>query len=322
MNSRIFVFFLAISAFSINIFAQQYPVRPLRFVVPFPPGGSPDANARALGRQLQYGLKQSVIIDNRSGADGIIGSDFVAKAQPDGYTFLFSGQAFLTNAALHSKLPYDIKKDFAPLTQVVVSDGYVLVVNSSLRINNPAELIEQSKIPQKPIRYGSPGIGSSQQLAAELFNVSSGALLMHVPYRGLGPAITALLAGDEVQVGLIPLTIVAPHMSSGRLRAIAITAGERWKSWPDIPTVSETLPGFKFAGGWHGLFAPANTPQPILTRIHSEVQRALAAPELMEYFRIGGYEPIGSSPSQFRDYVNSDLDRWIELARVAKISPK
>lgn len=322
MRTRRLLLFIAMTVLAAGAYSQQYPERPLRFVVPFPPGGSPDVNARALARQLQNGLKQNIVVDNRSGADGIIGSDHVAKAQPDGYTFLFSGQAFLTNAALHLKLPYDVRKDFAPVTQVVVSDGYVIAVHPSVRAGSIAELIALSKTPGKQLRYGSPGIGSSQQLAAELFNASAGAQLMHVPYRGLAAANTALLGGDEVHVGFIPLTVVAPHISSGRLRAVAITAAARWKAWPDVPAVAESVPGYIFAGGWHGLFAPARTPPAILARMHAEVQSALAAPELLDYLRAGGYEVVGSSPARFREFVNSDLNRWIELARLAKIEPK
>jgi tripartite-type tricarboxylate transporter receptor subunit TctC len=301
---------------------EAFPVRPLRLVVPFPAGGTPDANARALGRQLQAGLKQTMVIDNRSGADGIIGADHVAKAQPDGYTYLYTGQAFLTNVALHRHLPYDVRRDFAPVTQVAVSDGYVLAAHPALRANTVSELIAQSKNAARPLRYGSPGIGSSQQLAAELFNASTGARLVHVPYRGLAPAIAALLAGDEVQIGFAPLTVVAPQLAAGRLRAIATTAGARWKQLPDTPTVAETIPGFKFVGGWHGLFAPAKTPAAILDRMHREVRTALAVPELRDYLQNGGYEPVGNAPAEFAAFVAGDVKRWIELARIAGLETK
>ncbi len=313
---------LATSTLLANAYAQQYPERPLRFVVPFPAGGTPDANARAVGGQLQIGLKQTIVIDNRSGADGIIGSHLVAKAPPDGYTFMYTGQAFLTNAATHLKLPYDVRKDFAPVTQIAVSDGYVLVVYPPTPASNVKELIALSKTPGKQLRYGSPGIGSSQQLAAELFNFSTGAQLVHVPYRGLAPAIAALLGGDEIQVGFAPLTVVASQIGAGRLRAVAITAEARWKLLPEVPTVSESIPGFKFIGGWHGLFAPAKTPPAILARIHTEVQQALMAPKLRDFLRTGGYEPVGSSPDEFRKFISTDLDKWLELARVAKIEQK
>jgi len=298
--------------------ADIYPSRPIRLVVPHPAGGTPDANARAVAKAIQESLGQTIVIDNRAGAQGIIGAEAVAKASPDGYTLLYTGQAFLVNAGVYRKLPYDIEKDFLPVSQVAVSDGYIIVVHPSLKAGSVRELVELSKSAQR-MGYGTPGIGSSQQLAAELFNVMSGARLSHVPYRGLAPAVIALLGGDEVQVVFAPLTVVAQHVATGKLRAIGVTAGARWKSMPDLPTVGETIPGYKFVGGWHGMFAPARTPAAVVSRLHAEIVKAVNARQLRDYLVTGGYEPVASTPAEFRKYVEVDLAQWKKLIQLAKI---
>lgn len=299
--------------------SAPYPSRPIRLVVPHPAGGTPDANARAVAKALQESLGQTFVVDNRAGAQGIIGADAVAKATPDGYTLLYASQAFLINAGVYRQLPYDIEKDFLPVSQVAVSDGYVIVVHPGSRIRSVRELIEASKSTARPLRYGTPGIGSSQQLAAEMFNMMSGASLQHVPYRGLSPAVIALLGGDEVQVIFSPLTVVAQHIATGKLHAVAITAGARWKSMPDTPTVAETVAGYKFVGGWHGMFLPAATPPAIAARLHSEVRAALRTTALLDFLAAGGYAPVGSTPAEFRAFVAADLAQWKKLTRFAKI---
>ena len=324
MSFRSCVCCLAIAACTIagNLHAQKYPDRPIRFVVPFPPGGAPDANARALGKQLQALINQVIVVDNRSGADGTIGSNHVAKALPNGYTFLLSGQTLLTNAVLTDTLPYDVFRDFAPVTQIAVSDGYVVVVHPAVRAATVNELIAASQSGEKELRYGSPGIGTSQNLSGELFNAMTGAKLVHIPYRGLGPAVTALLGGDELQVGFIPVAVVASHITAGKLRLIGITAPARWKSMPEVPTVAESIPGFAFSGGWHGVFAPAKTPPAILTYMHGKVKQALTAPELREYLQASGYEPVGSSSEEFRKFLRADFEKWGEIIRIAKVARK
>ena len=297
----------------------DYPSRPIRLIVPHPSGGTPDANARAVAKALQEGLGQTIVVDNRAGAQGIIGADAVAKATPDGYTMLYASQAFLINAGVYRHLPYDIEKDFLPLSQIAVSDGYVIVVPPSLRIRTVRELLEAAKSTAKPLRYGTPGIGSSQQLAAEMFNMLSGSNLQHVPYRGLSPAIIALMGGDEVQVVFSPLTVVAQNIATGKLQAVAITAGARWKSLPEVPTVSETIADYKFVGGWHGLFLPAATPPAIATRLHGELRTALRSKQLLDFLATGGYTPVGSTPTEFRAFVATDLAQWKKLTRFAKI---
>ncbi len=214
------------------------------------------------------------------------------------------------------------KSDLAPVTQFAISDGYVIVVHPAVRAGTVAELVALSKSGGRELRYGTPGIGTSQNLAGELFNTLAGAKIVHIPYRGLGPAVNALLGGDELQVAFTPMSVVASQVTGGKLKAIANTATARWKRWPDIPTVAETIPGFAFSGGWHGLFAPAKTPPRILARMHAEVRKALAVSELREYLQASGYEPVGSSPAEFRDYLRADFDRWAEIIRIARIERK
>jgi len=318
MLKRLFLAGLLFSVCSGVQAADIYPSRPIRLVVPHPAGGTPDANARAVAKAIQETLGQTIVIDNRGGAQGIIGAEAVAKASPDGYTLLYTGQAFLVNAGVYRTLPYDIEKDFLPVSQVAVSDGYIIVVHPSLRVGSVRELVELSKSAQR-MGYGTPGIGSSQQLAAELFNVMSGARLSHVPYRGLAPAVIALLGGDEVQVVFSPLTVVAQHVATGKLRAVGVTAGARWKSMPELPTVGETIPGYKFVGGWHGMFAPARTSQSVVARLHAEIAKAVNTRQLKDYLATGGYEPVASSPAEFRKYVEIDLAQWKKLIQIAKI---
>jgi tripartite-type tricarboxylate transporter receptor subunit TctC len=302
--------------------AQNFPVRPIRIVVPFPPGGSPDANARALGKFLHASLGQAIVVDNRSGADGIIGTDHVAKAPPSGYTYLFVGQTLVTNDLLNDNLPYNLKRDLVPVTQFAQSDGYVIAAHPSLKANNVAELVALTKAGGREVRYGTPGVGTSQNLAGELFVALSGARLVHIPYRGLGPAVNALLGGDELQLGFIPMIVVAAHISGGKLKAIANTATARWKNWPDIPTVAETIPGFAFSGGWHGIFAPAKTPPEIINRMQQEVRKALQAPEMRDYLAANGYVPIGSTPAEWAKFLEADTVRWADIIRIAKVPKK
>lgn len=309
---------LLLAACAAPVAASEYPSRPIRLVVPYPAGGTPDANARAVAKAVHDGLGQPIVIDNRAGAEGIIGADTVAKAAPDGYTLFYASQSFLINASIYRKLPYDVEKDFAPVSQVAASDGYIIVVHPSLKAVTVRDLVEMSKSPSTPLRYGTPGIGSSQHLAIELFNVMSGARLIHIPYRGLAPALIAL-AGEEVQVVFTPLTVVAQLITAGRLRAIATTAGARWKAMPQVPTVGETIPGYKFVGGWHGMLAPAGTPASVTSRLHAEIRKALTNKELLDFLDAGGYAPVGSTPAEFRKFVTNDLAQWKKLNQLAKI---
>ena len=309
------------AALSMDGHAQTYPNRPIRLIVPFPPGGTPDSNARALTGPMERSLGQNIAVDNRSGANGIIGMETVAHAAPDGYTFLYTTVAFIINPAVYKRLPFDVIRDFAPVTNVAIGLGYVIVVNASVAAKTVKELIALSRNPEKPLGYGTSGVGNPQHIAGELFNVRAGTTLMHVPYKGAAQAMIALLGG-EVQAMFMPPTSALPHIKSGKLRVLAYTAAKRWPAMPDLPTVAEAgVPGYQFDGAWHGIFAPAKTPGAITTRFQSEVRKAIETPQAREFLVAGGFEPIGDSPDEFRKFVAAELKKWAELARIARLKP-
>lgn len=299
--------------------AGDYPNRPIRLVVPFPAGGTPDSNARTLFGQMERQLGQNIVVDNRSGANGMIGMETVAHAAPDGYTFLYTTVAFVINPSVYKKLPYDVKRDYVPVTNVANGLGYIIVVNSGVPAQSLKEFIALGKSRDKPLSYGTPGIGNSQHVAGELFNLKAGTVLQHVPYKGVAPAMNALLGG-EVQAMFMPPTVAVQHIKSGRLRPLAYTAAKRWNQMPDVPTAMEAgVAGYEFAGAWHGIFAPAKTPAPIVARFQQEAAKAMAVPKVKEFFVAGGYEPVTDTPEHFAKFVDAELKAWAELARIAKL---
>jgi tripartite-type tricarboxylate transporter receptor subunit TctC len=298
--------------------AAGWPDRPVRLVVAFPPGGNVDVFARLLARQVESQIGQQIVVDNRAGgANGIVGYDIVAKAPADGYTLLSAAFAFVVNPALYDKLPYDTDRDFVPITNFVLGLGYVLTVNGGLPAQSVRELIALAKTQR--LSYSSAGIGNGQHLAAELFRLKAGIPLLHVPYKGGGPALAAV-AGGETQLSFPSPIPVAPHVKSGRVRALGFTGNVRVSSLPEVPTIAEAgLPGFHFDAGWHAWFAPARTPQAIVNRIYAEVKKALDAPKLREAFETGGYEPKGDAPADFQKTFRADIKRYAELVKAAKI---
>lgn len=302
--------------------SQGYPSRPIRMVVPQPAGGTMDTNARALSEQLERAVGQNIVIDNRSGANGIIAGETVAKATPDGHTLLYTSNSFINNQIIHKNLPFDVLRDFAPITNVGNLPGYLVLVNPQLPVQSIRDLVELSKRAREPVRFGSGGIGNSQHLLGELINVRAGAKLMHVPYKGFAPMITALL-GNEVQVAFGAPTTVIQHIRAGRLRVIAYTAAKRWSAMPDVPTVAESgIPGFVFEAAWHGMFAPAATPPAIVSRIQAEVARAIQVPKMRQLLESGGYVPVGNTPGEFRKFLQADLKKVAEYARIANVKPE
>jgi tripartite-type tricarboxylate transporter receptor subunit TctC len=300
-----------------NTGAQTYPARPIRLVVPFPPGGNVDTFGRVLARQLEPQLGQSIVVDNRGGANGIVGSDIVAKAAPDGYTLLDTSFSFVINPSMYKKLPFDIEKDFIPITNVALGLGYVLAVHPSVPAQTVKELIALAK--SKPLRYSSPGIGNGQHLAGELFCLKAGVQMLHVPYKGGGPSLNAVL-GAEVHATFTAAAVGAPHFKAGRLRALGFSGESRLASLPDVPTIAEAgLPGFRYDAGWHGVFAPAKTPAAIVNRLHAEIHKALQEPKVRDFLLAGGYEPRGDPPAEFRKIVLSDIKHYGEIVRAAKI---
>ena len=296
--------------------AQSYPARPVRVVVPFPAGGNVDVFARVLFRQAELDIGQSFVIDNRGGANGILGSDIVANAAPDGYTVLVTSFAFAVNPAIMKKLPFDVVKDFAPVTKIALGTGYLMVVHPSVPAKSVKELIAVAR--KQPMRYSSAGIGNGQHLAGALFNMKTGLDILHVPYKGGGPALNAVLGG-EVHIHYPAGSVGLPQVKAGRVRAIGFTGAQRLATLPDVPTVGESVPGYVSDAGWHAMFAPARTPPAIVSRLHEVVRKALQDPKVRDHFLDNGYEPRGDPPAEWAKAFRADLRKYAEIARAAKI---
>lgn len=309
---------VALCAAFATVSAEAYPTRPIRLVAPFVAGGTADVLARQVANEVGSQMGQTLVIDNRAGANGIIGTDTVAKAQPDGHTLLHVTASFVINPHIYAKLPYDIWKDFAPVTNVVLGTGYLLVVHPSVPVSSVKDLVALAKKGGK-VSYSSPGVGNTLHLAAELFNVRTGVKLLHVPYKGVAPAMNAVVAG-EVQTTFIPPTISLGLVRTGKLKAIAFTGTSRMPGLPELPTMKEQgIENLELTGSWHGWFAPAKTPPAILARLHQEVRKALQVPRVREAIVTGGYEPDGSSPAGFGKFLRAESDRYAEMVRIANV---
>jgi tripartite-type tricarboxylate transporter receptor subunit TctC len=297
--------------------AQPYPSRPVRIVVPFPPGSSPDTLARGLAVQLGSQLGKTIVIDNRSGANGIIGAEIVARAAPDGYTLLHTPPAFVINALVYKNLPYDVHKDYVPVTNVATSGGYLLLVAPSLPARSVQELVALART--TPLSYGSPPAGNTLHLATELFKLRTGAPLQHIPYKGGTETFTALISG-QIQVLIVPTTTAVPYVKSGRLRALGFTGSSRLAILPDVPTVVEAgVPNYVVDFTWNGWFAPAGTPNEIVARLQTEVRKAVQAPRMRELLDNSGFTAVANPPDQFRKFVNAEIKRYAEMVREAKV---
>jgi tripartite-type tricarboxylate transporter receptor subunit TctC len=302
--------------------AQDYPSRLVRIVVPFPAGGTLDVVARVLADQLAQQFGRPFIIDNRGGANGLIGTDAVAKSSPDGHTLLIVTASFVVNPSVHKKLPYSIERDFAPITDLGRSAGYLVLVPAALPVKTVKEFIAASRAPNARWHYGSPGFGNTLHLGPELFRVKTGAELQHVPYKGVAPAMQALLA-NEVQLTIMPPMIALEHVKAGALRALAFTGSTRWSPLPDVPTMAEAgFPDLTMEGAWLGMFAPSETPRPIVARIQAEVAKALAVPRVADTLINGGYDPAGATPEVFTTFVREETKRYAEIVKAAKIEPE
>lgn len=292
--------------------ATDWPSRPIRWVVPFPPGGAMDAIARTLGEKAGLELKQSFVIENRAGAGGNIGSDLVAKSKPDGYTILITSIGMATNKPLYGKLTYDPIRDFAPISLLAVVPN-VLVTNSTQpEVKSVADVIRAAKQMPGKLTYASAGNGTSIHLAGEMFTSLAGINMLHVPYRGSGPAVADLLGG-QVNYMFDSITSASPHLKSGKLRALAVTTATRSATLPDIPTVAEAgLPGYEVSP-WFAVFAPAGTPKPIIDRLNRVLVDAMKLPEVAARFASIGAEPIGSSPDAMAAHLAKETERWERL---------
>ncbi|MDM0020001.1 Bug family tripartite tricarboxylate transporter substrate binding protein [Variovorax saccharolyticus] len=310
------------AAFALPGRAQDaWPAKSVKLVVPFPPGGGTDLVARAMGQKLAERLRQPVVIDNKPGASTIIGTDAVAKAAPDGYTLLLSGStSYSVNAALRAKLPYDPVHDLAPIA-IVARTPLVLVVNANAPWRSVAELVGAAKARPRGIRYATFGSGSGPHLAGELLALAAGVQLQDVPYKGSSQSAIALIGG-EIEMGIDTVASVAPHVRSGKLRALGIVGATRSSLLPEVPTLAELkLPEATF-DAWYGFAAPARTPQPVIDRLVRDVGATMADPALQAQLRAQGMEPVMIGAAAFRSQMESEISRYRALAHRAGIAPE
>lgn len=301
--------------------AQNYPARPIRFVVPYAPGGSGDTLTRVTSQKVAESVGQQIVVDNRPGANGNIGMELVARAAPDGYTIVFG---YIANVAiapsLVANLPFDVVKDFAPITQLASAPN-IIVVNSALPARSMKELLALSKAKPKLISFSSAGVASVGHLTGELFNTALGAHFQHVPYKGSGQGVIDVVAG-QIQMLIGGMSSVMQHIKAGRLRALAVTGAQRSRAVPDVPTVAETImPGFE-ATAWYGTLAPARTPRPIVAKLHTEYAKALALPDVKQRLDNLGFDIVGSPPDVFAAYIKAEIVRWEKVVKASGAKPQ
>jgi tripartite-type tricarboxylate transporter receptor subunit TctC len=300
--------------------AQQYPARPIRLVVPFAPGGANDIVARIIAHKLNETTGQSVVVDNRGGAGGTIGTDMVAKARPDGYTLLLASMGVAVNAVLYPKLPYDTLKDLAPVTMVGQQPN-IVVVHPSLPVKSIRELLALARSRPGQISYASGGIGSNTHLATVLFLLLAKVDMLHVPYKGLGPAVTDLLGG-QVQMIIANVATALPHVKAGKLRLLAVTTKKRFPLFADTPTVDESgVPGYE-SSGWYALWAPAGTPHQIISALNKEMTEILNSPAIRDQFGSQGLEPIPTTPEAFAKQLRIEIEKWGKVIKASGAKPE
>jgi len=319
MTRMVLAAFAAVTLAASPASSQDYPKQSIRLIVPFAAGGAVGAVARVLSTPLQASLGQSIVIDNRGGAGGIIGMDAVAKSPPDGYTLLLAHSGLTYMPGLYRTLPFDPEKDFEPVI-TAVTGIYVLAVSNDAPFKTFAEMIAYAKGNPGKLSYGSAGIGSTLHLAAEFLKRAAGINMIHVPYKGAAQATTDLVGG-QIQMMFGPAVAILPLAQSGKVRALAVTSLKRSSLMPDLPTVAESVPGFEVTG-WYGLAAPAGTPKPIVAKLNAEANRALKSPELIEQFRVQGYETLGGTPEEMKTQIRNDVAQWTKIIRDAAIEPQ
>ena len=294
-------------------FAQGYPAKPIRVIIPYPPGGGNDIVVRSIGQKLAERLGQSVLVENKPGGGTLIGAEAAAKSAPDGYSLFLGTIATMSiNPSLYRTLPYDPVKDFAPITQLV-NYSMLLIVNPSVPANSVAELLALAKTRQ--LSYASFGNGSTSHLGMELLKAMTGVQLLHVPYKGSLPALTDVMGG-QVPVMFVDLPPSLSQIKSGRVRALGVSSLQRSTLMPEVPTVAETVPGFSYAS-WAGLFAPTATPAAIIARLHDEIVHVLNQPDIKAQLSGLGAEPVGSTPQEFATLIRSEIAKWAKVVKVS-----
>ena len=298
--------------------AADYPLRPVRIIIGFPPGGATDLVARLLAPKFSEAFKQQVIVDNRTGANGVIGTDYVAKAAPDGHTLLLGTLAAMVISPAIGKVPYDPFKDFTPIGRTVALQN-IFIVHPTLPVRSLKELIALAKARPGALNYASSGTGSTGHLSGELFKSMSGTNIVHVPYKGGGPALTDLIAG-HVEIFVAIISTAMPHVKSGKARALAVTGGKRSDALPDVPAVGELLKGYE-STNWYCMVGPANLPRPIVERVHKEMVAALAAPDVRKVLTNGGIDPSPTTPAELAAYLKSETEKWTKVIKAANLKP-
>lgn len=303
------------------VFAQDYPSRPVRFIVTFAPGGGTDIVARLVGQKLTEAWGQQVIVDNRGGGGGIFGTETAARAAPDGHTLLFgTSSGLVINPLLKSGLAYDAVRDFAPIS-LLTTNANMLAVNSAVPASSVKQLIALAKATPGKLNYATAGEGSPSHLVMELFKSMTGTDIVHVPYKGAGPAVVDVIGG-QVQMTFNPIPPLLPHVKSGKLRALAVSSAQRSQAAPDVPSVAEAgVPGFQYVL-WYSMFAPAKTPKPIIAKINAQVVAILAQPEVRQGLIAIGADPRSSTPEELAAFMKNDTERLRQIIRSAGLRPQ
>jgi len=296
--------------------AQTFPSRAIRVIVPFPAGGTADGIARTVSQRMSENVGQPIVVENRSGANGIVGTEAVAKSTPDGYTLLMAPSGHAINNSLNANVPYDPVKDFQMLT-LIGTVPMVAVVNNDFPVKSIRELIDTAKAKPGSISFGSGGPGGSNHLAVELFSTMAGIKMLHIPYKGDTPGIADLLGG-QIQMIFLNIPAALPLAKSGRVRAIGITSKSRSELLPDVPTIAETVPGYE-AGSWHGFFAPAGTPAPVVATLSTELRRAINTPQVRDKLTADGVNVVASTPDEFTAFLKTEIDKWAQIIRTANV---
>jgi tripartite-type tricarboxylate transporter receptor subunit TctC len=301
---------------AVHAFAQQYPARPVRIIVPSPPAGGTDIVGRVLAEHFSKTLGQPFFVENKPGAGNLIGIEMAARSAPDGYTLLMTASTLVLNSVLYKKVPYDPIKDFAPIT-IAATAPNILIVNSNVPARTTAELVALAKAKPGALSYGTPGIGTSPHLCMELLKYMAGIDIQHVPYRGTAAAVTDVMSG-QIQAAFATALTAKPQVDAGRVRALAVSGPQRVEALPNVPPVAEAVPGYE-AMQWYGLLAPAGVPPSVIARLNAQAVVALRSREMKDRLAADGAEPLGSTPAEFGAFIRRELDKWSKVAEAAKI---